>query len=532
METRDKDHREFPKAVPCEGGSGPRNMVVLLLDSLNRHMLGAYGSGEFETPNLDRFAARSLRFTRHYSASLPCMPARHDLLCGSWDFLWRPWGSIEVWENNITQDLRMTGVVSHLITDHPHLFETGGENYHTDFSAWDYLRGHEGDPWKTRPDPSWVGTPALPAASGIFRRGYDDSRTYFREEADFPGPKTMAAAAEWLDHNAGAHERFFLFVDEFDPHEPFDTPEPWTFKYHDQRDQELMIWPPYGTNPVGRGALTETQAVQLRANYGAKLSMIDHWLGRVLDAVDRNGLWDDTAVVLCTDHGHYLGEHGGAFGKPGLPVYNTLGHIPLMISWPGAAPGSCDALTTMVDIHATIADLFDAVPQHRTHGKSLRPLLDGQVDSVREWVLQGYFGREVNVIDLNGKYVRTTPDGPFPLSIWSNRWSTMPIHAFPRTALPKPDDNAYLDRMPGSDVPVIRQPLMEETYGAHPFTLARSVSDAHLLFDATDIEETEDIAGSAREAHYTELLRHALTEVDAPDEQLRRLGLAASGAPR
>ena len=115
--------------------------------------------------------------------------------------------------------------------------------------------------------------------------------------------------------------------------------------------------------------------------------------------------------------------------------------------------------------------------------------------------------------------------------MWSNRWSTMPIHAFPRTRLPKPDDRAYLDRMPGSDVPVIRQPLTEETYGAHPFTLARSISDTHLLFDAADIEETEDIAGSAREAHYTELLRHALTEIEAPDEQLQRLGLAVSGEP-
>ena len=80
-------------------------------------------------------------------------------------------------------------------------------------------------------------------------------------------------------------------------------------------------------------------------------------------------------------------------------------------------------------------------------------------------------------------------------------------------------------------MPVIRQPLTEETYGAHPFFTARSVSDTHLLFDAADIEETEDIAGSAREAHYTDLLRHALTEGDAPDEQLQRLGLAASGAP-
>ncbi len=520
------DMFEFPRTVEYVEDSGPRNMVVLLLDSLNRHMIGAYGGDEFETPNLDRLAARSIRFTNHYSASLPCMPARHDLLCGSWDFLWRPWGSIELWENSVTQDLRMTGVTSQLITDHPHLFETGGENYHTDFSAWDYLRGHEGDPWKTRPDPSWVGTPALPAAQGMFRRGYDYSRTYFREECDFPGPKTMAASADWLDHNAGAHERFFLFVDEFDPHEPFDTPEPWTFKYHDQRNGDLMIWPPYGTDPVGDGELTEAQAEQIRANYGAKLSMIDHWLGRVLDAMDRNRLWEDTALVLCTDHGHYLGEHGGAFGKPGLPIYNTLGHIPMLIAWPGTEPRACNALTTTVDIHATIVDLFCAQPRHRTHGVSLRPLLDGGADTVREWTLQGYFGREVNVIDAAGKYIRTTPNGPFPLSMWSNRWSTMPFHALPRFGLPKPDARAFLDRMPGSDVPVIRQPFEEEQDAAHPFIAGRRVSDTHLLFDATDVDESENLAGSEREAHYVDLLTHALNEIDAPKDQLARLGLS------
>ena len=77
----------------------PRNAVVILLDSLNRHMVGAYGGHDFTTPNLDRFAASALRFQQHYSGSLPCMPARHDLLCGALDFLWRPWGSVEVWED-------------------------------------------------------------------------------------------------------------------------------------------------------------------------------------------------------------------------------------------------------------------------------------------------------------------------------------------------------------------------------------------------------------------------------------------------
>jgi arylsulfatase A-like enzyme len=119
---------------------------VILLDSLNRHMLGAYGGREFATPNLDRLAARSVRFTRHFTGSLPCMPARHDILCGALDFLWKPWGSIELWEDAITRQLHDAGVATQLISDHPHLFEVGGENYHVDFTAWDYVRGGESDP--------------------------------------------------------------------------------------------------------------------------------------------------------------------------------------------------------------------------------------------------------------------------------------------------------------------------------------------------------------------------------------------------
>lgn len=107
----------------------------------------------------------------------------------------------------------------------------------------------------------------------------------------------------------------------------------------------------------------------------------------------------------------------------------------------------------------------------------------------------------------------------------------MPVHALPRFGLPKPDDHASLDRMPGSDVPVIRQPLTAEMFGSHPFISPRSVSESHLLFDVTDSEETQNMAGSAREMDYVELLRNALTEVDAPDEQLQRLGLTGNLLP-
>jgi arylsulfatase A-like enzyme len=296
----------------------PRHAIVVLLDSLNRHMLGAYGSSEFDTPNLDRLARRSLRFDRHVTGSLPCMPARHDILCGALDFLWKPWGSIELWEDPITYPLRRQGVTTMLASDHPHLFETGGENYHTDFAAWEYLRGHEGDPWKSRPDPSWLGHPTLPAAAGVMHRPYDDSRTYFKQELDFPGPRTMQTAADWLDVNAGHHDRFLLFVDEFDPHEPFDTPPPWANRYDPGWEGDLVIWPPYAIGAVSNGVISERTARHVRANYGSKLSMIDHWLGRLLDRIDAHELWQDSVVILCTDHGHYLGEKD-LFGKPRVP---------------------------------------------------------------------------------------------------------------------------------------------------------------------------------------------------------------------
>ncbi len=497
----------------------PKNAIVVLLDSLNRHMLGAYGGKEFATPHLDRFARRSLRFEKHFAASLPCIPARHDLLCGSWDFLWKPWGSIEIWEHSLTAHLSQAGVTTMLISDHPHLFEVGGENFHSDFDGWDYLRGHESDPWKTRPDPSWIGAPLF----GRRFSPYDNSRGYFRGEEDFPGPRTMAAAAQWIDDNAGHHDRFFLFVDEFDPHEPFDTPEPYASMYYDGWEGPHLIWPPYMEGAVRRGLLSEDQARQVRACYGGKLTMIDHWFGRMLDAIERNNLWEDTAVIVCTDHGHFLGEKD-IWGKPGVPVYEPLGHIPLMVSWPGVAPGSVSALTTTVDLFATLADLFAVQPLHQTHGRSLIPILQKEKTAVRDYVLCGVWGREVHLIDEVSKYARAPVAANAPLSMWSNRWSTMPVPVRPELRLPLPDERAALDRMPGSKVPVIRQPFREGDL--LPYWAMGPFSGNHLYDLDDDPDEENNRAGLRAENEAADKLFQALKQVEAPQDQFVRLALS------
>lgn len=531
--------------APAPTPPRPTNVVVVLLDSLNRHMLGSYGGTEFATPNLDRFAAqRAVRFTNHVTGSLPCMPARHDILVGALDFLWRCWGSIELWERPITAQLAAAGVTTQLVTDHPHLFETGGENYHTDFGGWSYERGHEGDPWRTWADPSWMGAPTRPAAPGSWywkrtagfdgvERAYDRARTFFRAEEDFPGPKVMSAAADWLRRATPHHDRWFLFVDEFDPHEPFDTPEPWLGRYEDDPwDDDLLIWPPYADGAITSGQLTEAEGRHIRANYGSKLSMTDHWLGRVLDVFDERGLWDDTALIVCTDHGHYLGEERRGrdiWGKPAVPQFEPLGHTPLLVHWPGGpGPGVCDALTTNVDLHATLCDAFGVEAAHRTHGRSLVPLLTGGATEIREWAIGGVFGNWVQVTDGRRKYARAPAVDGFPLSMWSNRWSTMPLHVAGIEALPDPDDRATLDHMPGSTVPVIRQPF--EPGDLLPFWAngARRVGDHHLYDLTIDPDEQENRSGddTTAEKELVDLLHTALTEIDAPAEQLQRLGIA------
>ena len=163
-----------------------------------------------------------------------------------------------------------------------------------------------------------------------------------------------------------------------------------------------------------------------------------------------------------------------------------------------------------------------------THGTSLAPLLrgDGSVTQVRDWAIGGVYGNWVQVTDGHRKYARGAVGDNFPLSMWSNRWSTMPVHGLEDAVrLPPPDRRARLDFMPGSDVPVIRQPF--EPGDRLPFWVGSNTRDAHFLFDLDeDPGEDLNLVGGQAEPDMVELLRVALRSVEAPDEQLERLGIA------
>jgi hypothetical protein len=127
------------------------------------------------------------------------------------------------------------------------------------------------------------------------------------------------------------------------------------------------------------------------------------------------------------------------------------------------------------------------------------------------------------VTDGHRKYARAPVAGGFPLSMWSNRWSTMPIH-IEGFSLPLPDGRAVLDHMPGTEIPVIRQPFAPGD--ALPFWVGRGIEDQHHLYDIdVDPDERENRIGEKLELELIDLLREGLTTVAAPDEQFKRLGL-------
>lgn len=502
------------------------NVIFITIDSLNRHFLKAYGQPvepEVETPNLDRFARRATVFENHRVGSLPCMPARREFFGGVQEFLWRPWGPMEPFDTPIALAARKNGIATQLITDHYHYFQHGSSGYFEDYQGFEFVRGHEYDAWRTSPKaPDEVLLKQIKAYEpGSFRflnqAQYARNAAVLRKEEDFFAPKVFSGAVRWLEDNRD-YERWLLVVDSFDVHEPFHVPEPYASMYTDEdpTDPDLVNWPYYGRIDEGQSKLTDRQVAFVRAQYAGKLTMVDRWFGKMLDELDRLDLWDDTVVIVTSDHGHYLGDHGW-MGKPmDAPLYDVLARTPLFVHHPASPlpPGArVPALTSAVDLYATILESLDAEIPPRTHSRSLMPLLTGERKEHRQWALYGYWGSSVNVTDGRYTYLH-----PCREDLDAYCYSTMMMNPHRWFFPPEVQEAAESGRfLPYTDSPVWRYP--GQSYSRH---------EAPMLFDVeNDPEQQENLAGRGltEEGRMRDLLVTALEQIEAPEEHFQRLGL-------
>ena len=379
--------------------------IFLLFDSLNLKVLETYGSTHFATPNFRRLSRRAVTFGKHFVGSMPCMPARRDMQSGRLNFLHRGWGPLEPFDNSFPELLKQHDVYAHLISDHYHYFEDGGATYHTRYTSFDFIRGQERDPWKAMVAPPIERFREThhklhmdKFENDKSRLAYAVNRDFIKEEKDFPSVQCFAAGLEFLKTNKDADD-WCLQIETFDPHEPFFAPDRFRALFDSGYRGPFLDWPDYGKVDE-----TPEEVAELRANYFALVCLCDHLLGTILDFLDAHDMWDDTALVLTTDHGFLLGEHDW-WGKGQMPIYDEIAHIPLFFHHPDfahLAGTKCNALTQNIDLMPTFLELHGVEVPKEVQGISLMQTL--QNGSQRKAALYGYWGSGINITDGRHSY--------------------------------------------------------------------------------------------------------------------------------
>ncbi len=414
-----------------------KNIVLLITDTFRYDNLGARAEMAVRTPELDRFAAeRATEVTRFYTASFPTIPHRTDVASGILGWPHYGWQPIDLsTPNHIAVLLRQAGYVTQLICDCPHLFNS---RFQHGFDAAFQHRGQEGDKALLHlNDP--IAT-VMPIAKTRYRPTFRDHplvdlhRWHNRypqcEEDTFPA-KTGRTAIRWLEENYKAGP-FFLWVDFFDPHEPWDAPEYLARRYDPTYDGLPMLHPNYGP----AADYTPAELRNLRAHYAAEAELVDRWIGRVLQKIDDLELWNDTIVVVTSDHGMSVGEHERT-GKSNIhpdderywPIYPEIGHVPFLIAGGDVPTGQrLDFIAQPVDILPTLCELAEArvEPKQPFDGRSFANALLTGNNTHRDYAVSGCYVR------ADGTAPPRKTITPF---LVTERWGYAPVGAYGRPEL-------------------------------------------------------------------------------------------------
>lgn len=490
--------------------------VFVLFDSLNRHALECY-AGSCVTPNFARFAERGVTFDTHYAGSLPCVPARREMHTGRHNFLHRSWGPLEPFDVSFAEVLKASGTYTHLISDHYHYWNDGGATYHSRFSTWDFVRGQAWDPWRAivAPPKDMQDRYHPMQQGGQDREQGILNREHVTSEADQSTAVCFDRAFEFLDANRGSDD-WFLQLECFDPHEPFIAPERFRALYPTDYDGPILDWPQYR-----RVEDSPEEIAEIRANYGALLSMCDWYFGKLLDYFDAHDLWKDTALVVTTDHGFLLGEHDW-WAKSRMPFFEEISHIPLIAYHPdsaGCAGERRKALTQTIDLMPTFLEFHGCEIPGTVEGISLLPLLSGD-RQIRSAALFGRFGAATNVTDGRYTYFRY-PEDMQNQDLWE--YTLMPMRQkglftraeFEGATLQSPF--GFLGGFPVMRIPAGRSPFVGQ--GA-------KIEDARtVLYDLqTDPGQTAPLDDPETEARMISEMQKIMQRNEAPPEAYSRLG--------
>lgn len=394
-------------------------VVHIDIDSIRPDHIGAYGYAAETTPNIDAFASDAVRFENAYVADSPCMPSRAGFLSGRYGI--------------------HNGVVTHgsraQILESPH--------------NWDSFEGEAGD-WATLPELFFDAHIPTCAISSFprhpakwfyhvweeFRHPREPRTSSTGNPEYFQTPRAETVADHAIEYiTTQDADDFLLYVQFWDPHLPYNRS---TEQVEAVRDHSLLPeyptadqidahqeWDAYFSATdehragVSKDIYVEDRAdlATLYANYDAEIRYVDRHVGRVLDALRREGVFDETFVSISGDHGEEFGEHG--LYSCHWSVHEGTQRVPLLLKPPATSEysvGTRDALVTNVDLAATIADYAGFEIPAGWQGATLRPVLDGSGGAPHEYLVLGHglVTAQRAVRTPRWKFIRTYHPGMWP----------------------------------------------------------------------------------------------------------------------
>jgi iduronate 2-sulfatase len=361
------------------------NVLFIAVDDMNND-LGCFGHSLVKSPSIDRLAARGVRFERAYCQFPLCSPSRSSLLTGL-----RP-DSTRVFnlQYHFRQDLPDLVTLPQMFIRNGYYVARVGKMYHY---------GNPGDigtnglddrvSWMERFNPAGRDktTLELDIINYTPKRGLGSAMAFLADPTGTDPQHTDGKVTDQAIQLLEAHKDkpFFIAAGYYKPHCPWVTPK----KYFDLYPMDPITlpqitaqtrddYPPLAlasTRPWPYFGITADRARECKRAYYAAISFVDAQIGRLLDAVDRLGLRDNTIIVFWSDHGYHLGEHGLWFKQS---CFEESARVPLIISVPGQkTAGQASARPVeLVDLYPTLADLAGLTPPKHVQGFSLRPLID------------------------------------------------------------------------------------------------------------------------------------------------------------
>ncbi|HWI57657.1 MAG TPA: sulfatase [Bacillota bacterium] len=364
--------------------ASPTNLNVLLIlsDDL-RDTVGCYGNKAVKTPNIDRLAARGVRFERAYAQYPVCNPSRTSFMTGL------RCEQTHLVENNVMFRSRLPDIVTmpQLLRQHGWHAVSYGKIYHVGEAAGEVRAGwmDVGKSW----DEAKMFQPTPAGRQGIVRDLTGGKLTWCKvgemegTDEDQPDGQNASATIAAIEQQTAAGKSWFIGAGFHRPHDPFLVPKkyfdlypPGALKlYHDPAD--MTPAPRLSITDWGFGkafaAFTEQDKLDFQRGYYAGVSFTDAQVGRLMDTLDRLKLWDRTIVIFAGDNGYHHNERGW-WNKNTL--FERSCHVPLIVCAPGAkAGGACRGLVELLDLYPTVADYCGVSAPHTLAGRSLRPLL-------------------------------------------------------------------------------------------------------------------------------------------------------------